>query len=950
MGNYLRSILIVVLFIVSLHSIAGHVAGAYIEYKCLGQDSFEVTLHVYKDCKGVSLAAPNLGVEGVGCTYSKSYGMTQISCGDVTPVCKKSCSKCDGSNCNANGYPTGSNPSCTFPYGIEKLVFKKTITFKSTNCCKFRLEYSAYGRSGNITTCCAADNLYIYSELDRCVSPQNSSPQISYEPLSMICKGNCISSNVGALDTINHDSLSYHLTSALNGFGSNCTYQGSYTYQYPLYYDGFPNTKTFDPKTCKGFVLDSITGNLMFKPMQQQVAVVVIEIKEWRRDSNCKAKLIGSMHIDYQLTIVANCTNTPPILSDTTTICGFAGDKICINNILSADSGSKDTVLLSWNHGIPKGSFTTSFPSKSKKQQFDFCWQTTAADSSNIPYYFTAYATDDACPLQGRTMRAYSVTVSKRPDVSRTISYIGCGKIKLQAAPLNQNFCLDIYNYKWYVDGAFYNSKDTIANVKKGGNIYITLAVGINGCTTYFYDSIIVQPFLNIDIGPDTAICKGTSINIKSKVTNGFPPYRYKWLSNANDSLDNYSYLGLQDTDIICKITDSVGCNNFDTIHIAILSLPNFTIYSQQKCFGDTINFHAYNKFNVVNFSWMDLQTGKIVCTQQYYNTNTPQKLLVVGTDKNGCISFDTAITNYLPAINTFAGADKFQCPKAITNMISNGVDSTFWSVLGSKIFFYQGNIYSYSFDSNTTLLLKAIKTVSGFNCVGYDTLNISILPNPIITLPANYYNCKGVITSLIASGQNSYSYKWDTGDTTYYTKASQTGYYKVIATDSNDCIDSATTQLSNFPSQQVSINIYNDTLIASNSNFVLYDWYRNSLFDTSTIVPWLYIKLFGNYSLYAVDSNGCIATSNLLNISTLKSGIYTVPNIDGIKVYPNPSSGIYYIESPVTISDLMIYDLMGRRIYNNTNNLNVLDLSGQPEGIYLLQINKSVWVKLSKQ
>jgi len=46
-----------------------------------------------------------------------------------------------------------------------------------------------------------------------------------------------------------------------------------------------------------------------------------------------------------------------------------------------------------------------------------------------------------------------------------------------------------------------------------------------------------------------------------------------------------------------------------------------------------------------------------------------------------------------------------------------------------------------------------------------------------------------------------------------------------------------------------------------------------------------------------------------------------------------------------------MIYDLTGRKIYYNTaNNNNTIDLSGQPEGIYLLQLNKNIWIKLSKQ
>ncbi|MDZ4756626.1 MAG: T9SS type A sorting domain-containing protein [Bacteroidota bacterium] len=952
MLNNLRNLIILGLILSSLSIKASHAMGGYIEYKNLGQDSFEVSVTLYKDCKGVSIGSSiTLDVEGIGCSYSKNYTLNKSKCADVTPVCKKSCSRCNRSSCDANGYPNGSNASCSFPYGVEKQIFKGVITFKNTNCCKFRLYYSIYARNGAITTCCSGESLYIYSELDRCTSPQNSSPAITSDPLAMVCKGNCTTYNMGIIDTVNQDSISYHLAKALYDYGSSCTYYGLYSYKQPLYYDGFPKTTQFDPKTCTGFELDSLNGDLKFNPQQQQVCVIAFDVKEWRKDSNCVAQLIGTTHIDFMLTVVANCTNRPPTLPQNPKVYGFAGDKICFNTIQSSDSDKKDTVKVSWNNSISAATFKTSYPNGGTKQQFDFCWQTSLADSSNKPYYFTAFASDDACPLQGRTARSYAVVVSKKPEVARQITGLGCGMIKLDAIPLNQNICNEKYTYAWNVNGVIYNGKNTQAAIKTGGNVYVLLSVSVNGCTANFYDTFYVQPFLNIDLGGDTSLCLGATYHIRASPSNGIPPYKYQWLQgNANDTLDNFTVTVQNKTSIVCKITDSVGCSNYDTVNIHLLTTPTPYIPDQRKCDGDIIYFDATtNNNNVKAYSWEDTLTGNIVSTSRYYQTNKSQYLHVSLIDTNGCVGDAYVNAFHNAPVKSSLASNNYQCEYDSILLATKGLDSAIWTKLGDSTIVYNGTNYTMKFDSTTTLVIFGYNTNASLTCSGYDTTIITVVPKPSILLTPIYYTCKGYNTTLSASGKQNYSYKWNTGDTTYNTKASLSGYYGVLATDTFGCKDTATTELKNFPSQSVSINIANDTLIANNSNFAIYDWYYNSNYDTTTNIPWRYITQTGDYTLKATDTNGCVVTANTLTIKTLKSGIYTVPNAYGIKVYPNPSTGIYIIETPFIINDIMIYDLTGRAINNTSANNKTIDLSAQPEGIYLLQINKNIWVKLGK-
>jgi len=60
----------------------------------------------------------------------------------------------------------------------------------------------------------------------------------------------------------------------------------------------------------------------------------------------------------------------------------------------------------------------------------------------------------------------------------------------------------------------------------------------------------------------------------------------------------------------------------------------------------------------------------------------------------------------------------------------------------------------------------------------------------------------------------------------------------------------------------------------------------------------------------------------------------------DFISVYPNPSNGIFTIQSEEEITSVEIYNLLGEEIYLSSKaNKNVIDLSNQSKGIYFVKI-----------
>jgi V8-like Glu-specific endopeptidase len=87
-----------------------------------------------------------------------------------------------------------------------------------------------------------------------------------------------------------------------------------------------------------------------------------------------------------------------------------------------------------------------------------------------------------------------------------------------------------------------------------------------------------------------------------------------------------------------------------------------------------------------------------------------------------------------------------------------------------------------------------------------------------------------------------------------------------------------------------------------------------------------------------AVITFGCI---NLENITVILNQNSNILKENEFFVYPNPSDGIFNIESSLETVNYNIYDVTGRMIYSGTiNNLVQINLSDYPKGLYLLKVD----------
>lgn len=498
-------------------------------WTCIGKDSFIVKLVLYRDCNGAKFQKSMvLNVEDA-LTGQKITDLV-ISLPpsvDITPTCKASCTRCMDS-------------MCSFPYGIEQYSCAKLLVLdKSVSSCEIRFSYSSCCRSNAITTGPANTKYYTEALLNRCISPCDNSPTFTNPPVAMICRerdfvfchgiiDNDVDSN-GALI----DSLSYDFTSPLTAKGTNVAYLAPYSYDKPIKFWGFPDANISLPR---GFHIDKNVGQILFRAMENEFTVFGIKISGWRKINGIMTKI--SENSREMAIIVIECPlNNAPILSGPFYKEVCAGEVVSFS-ISSNDYDTKDTVLISWNGGIPGANWVTT-NKKEKHPTGILTWQTKESDARDLPYTFTASVKDDACPVNASSTRAYQIYVKSRPKAYQY--YVDSG---------NWNYYFNAViisgknpTYTWIGDfpyGFYKTGQQVSHHFDKKGTYPYHLEVVSRGCKSIYYDTIrIIYPM---------------ALEEKNNVVMVFPnPVSDKLYIESEDGLEQIELIDLEGRTILKK-------------------------------------------------------------------------------------------------------------------------------------------------------------------------------------------------------------------------------------------------------------------------------------------------------------------------------------------------------------------------------------------------------------
>lgn len=221
---------------------------------------------------------------------------------------------------------------------------------------------------------------------------------------------------------------------------------------------------------------------------------------------------------------------------------------------------------------------------------------------------------------------------------------------------------------------------------------------------------------------------------------------------------------------------------------------------------------------------------------------------------------------------------------------------------------------------------------------------------------PSCFGGSNGTATITVENGTAPFSYQWNTtpAQSTQSATGLSAGSYTVVVTDSEGCItidtvtvgqpqilaiSSSTISAQNSTSQpDGSISV----TVAGGTNPYTYSWNTTPPQNTNSASG----LIAGTYTVTITDANGCTVQSNF-DIPNFTS-ILKLFNDSELSLFPNPSAnGVFYIKTEGMSSNttVNVFDLTGKKLttsgVNNgtSNNIYTLDLSNQPNGVYMVQI-----------
>lgn len=339
-----------------------------------------------------------------------------------------------------------------------------------------------------------------------------------------------------------------------------------------------------------------------------------------------------------------------------------------------------------------------------------------------------------------------------------------------------------------------------------------------NGCVSKDSVTVSINQPPTPSLGPDTAICNGTAINISP----GTGYQSYAWNTGSSQNTINVNTPGLY----FVNVTDVNNCNGSDTINVTnAASPPLFLGNDTTICQGDSITLNAGAGAGY-SYLWQGGQNSQTI------NVQLAGTYYVTLTAGNSCTSNDT--------INVAVSAIP-PSPNMPDDTICQGGQAMFDAGPGYST-------YTWSNGSNNQMIFPttagtySVILANAFSCAVNDTVDLVVNPLPTVNLgAANQTVCADSILVLNA-GSGYTTYNWNTGATSDTLAVTFPGLYYVNVVDANGCTNGDTIQLAH--DTVPIVNLGPDTILCAGASITLdagqgynsYVWSTGGFFPTEPV------------------------------------------------------------------------------------------------------------------
>lgn len=415
------------------------------------------------------------------------------------------------------------------------------------------------------------------------------------------------------------------------------------------------------------------------------------------------------------------------------------------------------------------------------------------------------------------------------------------------------------YSYSW----SNQSTGTTLSGLVAG--VYSLTVTDSNNCEISESATVYQPDALSITGQVQNITCNGGSNGeVDITVLGGTSPYTYSWSNGENtEDLTNLLPGTYQVT-----ITDAEGCDlvsDFYTITEAqALSIQLFE--QHVTCFGGSngeISIIADGGNQPYSFSW---DNGSTLNSQHNLGAGT---YCVTLTDLNGC-TIDACQTISEPSMITVSE----QLTDVSCNGLSNGAISLNVSG-GSLPFSYSWSTGSINKDlSQLSAGSYELTIIDGNACSLVETYSISTPAELSINAAINHVSCyngnNGNITLSVAGGNAPYTYNWSNNVLAATNDNLPAGTYAITVTDANGCDETASYVIEEATAIAISLTAIDASCFGATNGSIsssitggtspyTYNWSNGvSAANIDNLEA-------GTYTLFAHDSNNCVAEQTVL-------------------------------------------------------------------------------------
>lgn len=352
-----------------------------------------------------------------------------------------------------------------------------------------------------------------------------------------------------------------------------------------------------------------------------------------------------------------------------------------------------------------------------------------------------------------------------------------------------------------------------------------------NPTSPYYLSNTL--PVLPLDLGNDTALCQGDTIQLNANL----PSATWLWQNGSTLPQLTVSQQGLY------WVIASWGlCINADTIQVDVNPYPVVDLGPDTSlCAGDTLMLDAL--YPAASYLWQD-------------GSSLPEYIVVqsglywVQVSLNGCTVIDSVYVTFLPVPQVNLGQDTALCEgdTLILDAFYPGA-SYLWQDGSSSP--------SYSVTQGGTYWVD----VSLGICSQADTIQVGVQPYPVIDLGPDTNLCSGDTLWLDAIYAGA-SYLWQDGTASPGYVVTQSGSYWVRV-DLNGCAVVDSIVVAFLPMPQVDLG--QDTILCTGDSILLSGGPAGALYTWQDGSDQLsFVAKQGGTFWVVTDLNGCIASDTL--------------------------------------------------------------------------------------